>query len=161
MALAKTGYQVSATLEDLGSNRSTMQFFVNSAEALADVVTAAGTLMTSLAAVTDAAIVAYRVSEVYEDAVATPAGEIEEQALLVVNTDDGKKALMRIPAPNVGIFTAASGPNYNVVDINDAALLTYIGEFQTGAGVEFLVSDGQTVTSLVSGKRIHRGSTHG
>lgn len=161
MALTKTGYQVSATLEDLGSNRSTMQFFVDSGEAIADVISAASGLMSALAAVTDAAIVSYRVSEVYEDSAVSPAGEVEEQALLVVNTDDGKKALMRIPAPNVGIFAASSGPNYNVVDINDATLLAYIAEFEAGAGVEFLISDGQTVASLVSGKRIHRGSTHG
>lgn len=161
MALTKTGYSVTATLEDLGANRSTMQFSVDSAELLADVVTAAGTLMTGLAAVTDAAIVSYRVSEVYEDPAATPAGEIENQALLVVNTADGKKALMRIPAPVDGIFAAASGPNYNVVDVNDADLLTYLGNFEAGAGVEFTISDGTTFTSLISGKRIHRGSTHG
>lgn len=161
MALAKTGYSVTATLQDLGSNRSTMQFFVDPGEALADVVSAAAGLMSALDAVTDAAIVGYRVSEVYEDSAATPAGEIEEQALLVVSTNDGQKALMRIPAPNVGIFAAASGPNYNVVDINDATLQLYIDEFQAGAGVEFLVSDGQTVNQLISGKRIHRGSTHG
>lgn len=161
MALAKTGYNVSATLEDTGANRSTMQFFAAPGEALADVVTAAGVLVGRLAAITDAGIVSYRVTEVYEDAAATPGGEIENQALLVVDTDDGKKALMRIPAPVAGIFAAASGPNYNVVDILDAALLTYIGSFEASAGVDFLVSDGQTVAALVSGKRIHRGSNKG
>lgn len=161
MALAMTGWRVTATLEDLGANRSTMQFFVDAAEVYADVAAAAAALVVSLAAVVDAAIVSYRVTEVFEDAVAVGGGEIENQALLVVNTDDGKKALMRIPSASPGIFAAASGPNYNIVDVNDADLLAYIAHFEAGVGVEFLVSDGQTVADLESGKRIHRGSTNG
>jgi hypothetical protein len=80
----------------------------------------------------------------------------EEAALSLDITPAGepnKLATISIPAPSDGVFLAATGPNKDVVDVNDADL----GAFITELVDHVLVSDGEEINSLVSGYRRARG----
>lgn len=162
MALVSTGWELIVTLADRGLNIVTKTYEMTAATAAA-AATDAAAILAALNAVTDANIKGYRLAEVFaEDAFATPnLGEVENQALLIFRLDSNpfKKASHYIPAPIDGIFVGAQGPTYNVLDNTDAAVLTYVGLFQSGG--EALISDGETVDVLEGGRRIHRQSSKG
>ncbi len=122
-------------------------------------------LVTAVDAITDSLITDTFIVVTEKESLALPAAEckITDLASFVVNLagGEGKKSTMQMPAPNIGIFVAATGPNKNVVDTTDAALNTYVDEFQTTGG-SFTISDGEFVddtTPLVAGKRISRKSS--
>lgn len=166
MALASVGFFLTVTLSDQGGNRSTLRYDLNSID-IATALTDAATVLAELDPITDAAIVAYSVGQKYEeDTSAFGLGEVENIASIVARIDSAeqKYATIKIPAPADGIFKAAAGPDYNVVDASDADLVAYLNLFAT-AGVATL-SDGETLDSPgtagnVVGKRIHRGSRKG
>ena len=168
MALVSTGFYANLVVVDAAGNKSTLRHKLLSAD-IATAVTDAATIVTALNGVTDGVIVSYTVGQGYEEDAAffAAAGvEIENVALITAKIDDAelKYANLKIPAPNVGIFLAATGPNANVVDAADAALQTYLTMFQTGEILS--ISDGETLESVgtagnVKGKRIHRGSRKG
>lgn len=167
MALASVGFFLSVTLSDQGGNRSTLRYELSSAT-MAEAVTDAATVLAELGPVTDAAIVGYSVGEKFEeDTSLFGTGEIENIASVVARIDSAeqKYATVKIPAAADGIFKAASGPDYNVVDAADADLVAYLNLWETTAGVATL-SDGETLedpgtAGNVVGKRIHRGSRRG
>jgi hypothetical protein len=130
-----------------------------------DAATDAATIMAELGPVTDAAIVGYALGEKFEeDTTFYGSGEIENLASISARVDanEQKFATVKIPAPADGIFIAASGPDYNVVDPADADLVAYLNLFTT----EATLSDGESLLSPgtagnVTGRRIHRGSRKG
>jgi hypothetical protein len=168
MALSSVGYKMNATLVDAGGNQGTLRYNLT-AGTIADALTEAATIITDLNAITDCVVLEYMVGEKFEeDTTFYAAGgvELENVALVVARIDDAevKWVNIRIPGPNVGIFKATSGPDYNVVDPADTALVTYLNHFATGN--EATLSDGETLLSPgtagnVHGKRIHRGSRKG
>lgn len=148
MALVSQGWELVVTLMDSGLNRSTKTFELNNPADATAAAAAASTLLTRLNAVTDAEIVGYRLAEVFaEDAVSTPGAsvQLEAQALITVGLASSplKTASIVIPAPNAGIFQAATGAGQNIVDLTDSALVTYLNSFATGGLA--LVSDGEEV----------------
>ena len=166
MALNSVGWYLHVTLADQGGNKSTVRYdltAVDAATAAAD----AATIMAELAPVTDAAIVGYALGEKFEeDAAFYGTGEIENLATISARIDanEQKFATIKIPAPAAGIFKAASGADYNVVDVADADLVAYLNLFATGEQV--LLSDGEALLSPgtagnVTGRRTHRGSSKG
>lgn len=167
MALVSQGFSLSVTLSDQGGNKSTLKYDLVAAD-FATAVTAAATVIAALDAVTDAAIVAYSLAERFEeDTSAFGLGEVENVASIVARIDaaEQKYATIRIPAPVDGIFQAASGPLYNVVDPADVALVAYLDIWDSTGGVANL-SDGEKLVDPgtagnVTGKRIHRGSRRG
>jgi len=168
MGLVTKGYFANMTVVDSGGNKATLRYALASAT-IADALTDAATLISTLNAVTDGVIVSYTVGEAYEeDSVffAAAGVHVENVALISAKIDDPeiKYASLRIPAPADGIFLAASGPNYNRVDPADAGLVAYLNNFAT-AGIA-TISDGEVLESPgtagnVTGKRIHRGSRMG
>jgi len=164
MALVSVGFQATVTLVDTGGNESNKQYEVRGAT-FADAATNVLALLTDIALVSDAIVKGYRVSQVFaNDAFAYPAdAEIENQALIIVRlaTNPTKTASVLIPAPKDTLFVGASGPTYNVVDMADANVLGYIGNF-LAAGTCF-ISDGEdmAVDGGISGHRIHRQSNRG
>ncbi len=121
-------------------------------------------LVTAVNAVTDALLVAsFIVVKELEDTLTLPATDchVNEMASIVVALEagEGKKATFQIPAPEDGIFTGASGPNYDIVDVEDATLNTLLDMFQTTGG-SFTISDGETMADDTypgkSGRRIFR-----
>lgn len=163
MALVADGFEVTVSLMDNGGDitRKTYQLTTTIP---ADAIIDAGALVADLIAVTDATVLSFTVGQRYvEDAFAFPASGVENQnqALLVFQLADNptKKATHSIPAPSPGIFVAASGPNAEVVDLADAAVIAYAANFLPG-GIATL-SDGESADALISGRRIHRQSRRG
>lgn len=169
MALASLGYFANITLVDSGGNKSTMRYDLSSVDLTTAAVDAA-TLASRLGAITDAVVLSYSVGEKFEEDTtfyAAAGVHVEDVALLSCKIDDPeiKYVSLRVPAPVVGIFQQATGPNSNLVDPTDADLQTYLGSFATTGGIA-TVSDGETledpsVSGNVTGKRIHRGSRKG
>lgn len=144
------------------SGKSTMLRFEQSAPADdAAARASAAAMATDLAAVTNCNIESYYTyQEFLEDAFSLPASaELENEALLQLTIEDAptKTATVRIPAPVDGIFTAATGPNYDVVDITDADLIAFAANFVTED--LFYVSDGEQAETLVGGHRRHKKSS--
>ena len=73
----------------------------------------------------------------------------------VVLTGGQKKAILSIPAPAQGLFTAVDGPNNNVVDVENQNLLDLIAIFgAVGPGNGALISDGETIDVPLKGRRV-------
>ncbi len=161
------------TLRDEAKNQTTKTFVVptsvwNPASALwADLVTIRDGLITALNAITDGLIwkASIMIGQSEDTSDKGAAGsEVENLASLVcVLATLGKTAVVQIPAPVIGVFMGTDGKPKNVVDPNDADLLTFIAEFQTTGG-NFVLSDGEFINDtdpIDSGKRIHRKSRKG
>lgn len=143
------------------SGKSTMLRFEQSAPADdAAARASAAALATDLAAITNSKISKYySYQEFIEDAFSLPAAaENQNQALLILSIDGAptKSAKIRVPAAVDGIYAAATGPNYDVVDVNDAALTAFVANFTTEA--LFYVSDGEQADDILSGHRRHLGA---
>lgn len=164
MALVAAGFEFSVVLVDSGGNKAARVFDLTSAdmtEALAD----AAAIVPLLEAVTNAVIQSYRVTQRFaEDAFAYPIGgvNVEELALIVAQVDGqpNKTANFSIPAPVDSIFVQVTGPQRNVVDTADPALIAYASIWNPGSRAT--ISDGESIElPLLSGKRIHRASRRG
>lgn len=162
---------VRLTLTDFGGKTSVKDFVVpttvwNPASDLFTAIAAIrDNLVTAVDAVTDALITDTFIVITEKESLALPAAECQifDIGSLVVNLagGEGKKGILKIPCPTDTIFVAASGPNWNVMDTTDAALIAYVDEFQTTGG-SFTISDGEFVddtTPMVAGKRISRKSS--
>lgn len=166
MALVTRGFELNLVLSDNGGNKSRMQFALNSIT-FAGATTDTADVIAAVDSVTDAAIITYTLAEVFgEDTVLYGSGEVENVASISARIDANypKYATVRIPAANIGVFQAATGPLANIVDPADSAVVTFL-ELYTTAGVA-LISDGEVLISPstagnVVGKRIHRASRKG
>ncbi len=175
MALADAAKAVviSLILRDLGDNQATKEFVVPTsvwapATGLwADLKTIRDNLVTAYDAITDCliyrAIVSIRQTEDTEVHGAA-LSEVENLASIVCNLSTaGKQTVIQVPAPNVGIMSGVNGKQFNIVDIADAALITFIDEYQL-TGANFSLADGEFLDDTVpmdAGKRTHRGSRKG
>jgi len=168
MSIVSAGFYLNVTVSDSEGSNSTLRYDLRAAN-FADSLTAASAILSALDAVTDAVIKGYTVGEQYaENALTLPANvEVEKRATISAIVDGSlptKYVNVVIPAPNQGIFIAATGSGARVVDVNDAAIITYLQLFESG-GYAF-ISDGEdiadpTVTSNWSGRKTHRGSRKG
>lgn len=163
MALVATGFELVVSLADTGDNRTNRTYDLVEA-AYADAAADAAALVAALAAISDATVVGYSLNQKFtENAFALPANaEIENQAFFAgkITGDPTDSAILSVPAPAPGIFTAASGPGYNIVDMGSASVIAWIGLF--GAAGSAQLSDGETWdTTTVSGKRRHVKSFRG
>lgn len=158
MALVQVGFRVRVSLMD-GGGQTTTRSYETDAALYADAVTAAAALVDALDDITDATITGYGIETVFaEDALSGfPAVTVqnENQALLVYQMEGLPlhRATQSIPAPTIGIFSGATGPNSNIIDTADAALVTWRQLFQNGNG--FYMSDGEYAEILESGHRRH------
>jgi len=165
MAIVSRGWKFTVKLVDNGSNTAQRVYDLVAASAAA-AATAATAIMAALNAVTDAVITGYTLGEVFQDDAdpTLPASgvQVEDQALLILGLTGytTKTATISIPAPNPGIFVATSGPQANVVDPADAAVLTYVGLFAPTTGVA-TVSDGEEADGMRAGHRRHIASNSG
>lgn len=151
----------SFTLIGSNSQKTTLNFQgveISDADLPTELNLAAGvleTLRNELNDVTDANVDAYSFSvdgtqavggvpanaDVYEEAVLTlditPAGEAT------------KLASSRVPAPSLAIFQGTSGPTRDIVDTGDADISAWVAALAANV----LISDGESINSLVSGTR--------
>jgi hypothetical protein len=164
MALTSIGYGATVTLQDKGANKSVLRYKFNDSvvdfEAAQSAMTA---LLVALANVTDAAIMGYGISEIFEDAAAGYTGEVSTQAVISVRlvATPVKYGTIKIPAPKDTLFVEAEGPLYNDVDPSDSVLVAYLSLFE--AGGTLTTSDGESIMDAgtpinIKGQRIHRAS---
>jgi len=119
------------------------------------------TLLAALNAMTSGVIASYRTGLVtVEDTLVLPASgvENENQAFFSAKIvgDPTDSATQSIPAADPAIFVNTTGPGANVVDVNDGAVLTWIGLFDQAGPGPWTVSDGEYWQSAtVAGKRRH------
>jgi len=155
-------FYLGVTLVDNGNNQTTKTYDLQGAD-LTEATANAGTILTALAAVTDATIKGYVIGQRFtNDAFTFPASgvHIEDLALisLGITNDPTKAATITIPAPKSTLFSATSGEGANNF-LNSGAGQTYWQLFD--ATGEAYLSDGETAEVFFSGKRIHRGSRRG
>lgn len=162
MAKVFVGWKVSINFLDQGQQQVTKSYDLRNgaADLVADVETAASNLIGDIEAVTTAEITGFSLSKVFaEDAVAVPTtAQNENTAQLSVNIDGNplKRAIITIPAPDEAIFVATSGPNNNIVNATNAAVVDLVDNFRTGGTVT--ISDGEDADLLIGGVRVHRRS---
>ncbi len=161
MALVTKGYYCRITLVDNGNNRTIKTYDLRATD-MAAATTAVTALRAALLGVTDSVISAYNIAErFYENALAFPASGIENEnkASISVIVTDSESANLKIPAPKPAIFTGTSGGAGNIVDVTNAALITYTDVFRSAG--ECYISDGDDLLLVSSGKRISAKSSNG
>lgn len=168
MSVQFRGCVVSVALRDEADNVAVKRFTLAQTDDTtpSTALTDAATLIGHLEALTDAAVSSYNVTFDYLETSPAPSAdsEVENRALLALDLDyavgQQAKATMEIPAPGIGLFVSATGPNKNVIDTSVAALLTFVADFAATTGIAW-IADKQTIDSLVSGKRVHKASRKG
>lgn len=148
-------WEFTVTLLDSAQNTTSIRFKLGevtgadfAAEATAALATASA-ITTALNAITDANIMASRLSTINETTIngAIPGGDVDitDEALVLVHTNDtnypDELARLRVPAPVAGLFVNSN--REEGVDVADADLQTYVALF--GSSVE--ISDGEHVNT--------------
>lgn len=157
MAVVSDGFFISITVMDNGGQETTRQYKLQGATQ-EDAETDAPLVLAAFLALTDAVLVRWHFFEDrINDALAYPASGVQnqDQALLdfIITDNPTKHATNSIPAAKPGIFVATTGPNADVVDLADAAVVTWAGYFAPAS--KLYISDGETADMLFKGKRRH------
>lgn len=168
MAIVDDGFDLYISLVDAGGDVSTVSYALTAATH-ADALTAAGTILTRLEAVTKAVVKGYSIVNRYvENDLTLPIADVqvENRAKVVSRIADSplKTAVFYIPAPEDAIFLGGPGsPAYNIVDTLDAALLLYSSIWIETADDLATISDGEYLETagLLRGERTHRRASHG
>ena len=165
MALVTSGFELSISLADNGANVTTLSWEANTAVVtdFATAQAARASLITDLKAITGSLIVGTRLTEVqYEDSIAYPAAGVENEnkasiTYLIDGTND--KGNLKIPAPIQGIFVNPTGPSANIVNVQATEVINYTDNFRVTGG--WFVSDGQSLITVLKGKRISAKNNNG
>jgi hypothetical protein len=180
MSLVLQPNTIFVELMDSGKNKSRMQFKTNGYNILNTELLAVA-VHDAVAAITDAKIMGYGFTAAFKETDETGQSlvkcNVEERATLVCALvqstppapGQSKYGTIHIPAPKDGIFKGALGSEeYNVVDVADTDLQTFLDLFSVGLGImpACTVSDYQCIEDPgtpgnVTGKRQHRGNRKG
>ena len=163
MALLPGGFDLRITLVDNGGNASTLSFDLRAVDH-ATAVTDTAAIIPIVAAATNSVISRYTISQKWEeDSFAYPVAGVENEdkaSITVLLAGAGaKKANIKIPAPKIGMFVAATGPGANQVNVADPIVTNYVGMFL--AAGQCYISDGETADSAISGKRVSAKNNRG
>lgn len=171
MALVTEGFEVTVTVADNGNNRGTYTYVCDPTNVpdFATAQTARTSIVTALDTLTQCIIVGTSLKEVqYEDTIVYPASlvELENKASITYQIlGQNKKGNLKIPAPIPALFNGTAGSAANQVDVTNAALTTYVGNFFS-AGY-FTISDGEKIAQdpnsngVIVGKRISAKNNNG
>lgn len=167
MAFEAANFGMSVTFIDSGSNTATREYMMDDTVlTYANAEAAAALMLPAVQALSDAPIASYRVFQAYnEGALVLPlAVQIENTMSLTYQLvlAGNKKANINVPAPQIDQFIASTGPQSNIVNTNETGnptLATFTNMFE-GAG-KFTLSDGEKVSRILNGKRVHRKSSRG
>lgn len=137
-------YDAYVGLRDAYNRRSTKRFQISVIDH-PTAVTAMADFCADLAAATEAEILEHSVAlkTTYSDT-ADAGANLDEGITLSAELTSGKRAVIKVPAP-VKTPVNADG----TVDITNAIITDLAANFTSGV---FLVSDGETVSSILSGK---------
>jgi hypothetical protein len=165
MAFAAGRFGLIVSYMDNGANVVTREYIMDETIAdYADAVTAAGAILTDIIAFTDAALPQYRVFQSFEEqALVIPASGIQVEntasMTMLLVAAGSKKGNVNMPAPKAGVFVSASGPQANDVNTTAAVVTNLVDNF-IAAG-KFTISDGEKVSRILDGKRVHKKSSKG
>jgi len=164
MALVTDGWWLTVEFIDNGANRTTRTIQMRAAD-YATATTDAATIIAALEQASDAVLTSYAVRERFvEDNLLLPGVgvQIENIALMQMEITGNplKTATFAVPAPNPAVFVSTSGANANVIDTASATITPTYNLFENTGGVAY-ISDGETATDFLGGKRIHRKSRRG
>lgn len=163
MALVGGSWFLVVNLTDSGNNTFSKRYQLQAIDA-ATAATSAAAVISALDAITECPIVSYHYyQEFVENLLVLPANvEGENKALFTFRIDGApnKSASDTIPGPIIGIFVSPTGAGRNVVDTSDPLVADYRDLFLAGTGSAF-ISDGEVVSEIKSGKRIHVKSNRG
>jgi len=168
MAFTDAAFGMTVTFIDSGANTGSREYMMDEANVttFAEAQAAAVAAIPTIQALSDAPIASYRVFQTYnEGALVLPATvQIENQMSLTYQLAlaGNKKANLNVPSPKITMFVASTGPQSNVVNTNETTntlLAAFTDLFETAG--DFTLSDGEKTTRILSGKRVHRGSSRG
>ena len=165
MTLVGGGFGMTVSFLDNGMNQVTREYMMDpDIVTYEDAAAAAVPLIPKVVAVTDASIPQYRVFQVFsENALVIPASgvQVENQASItaLLTTPGNEQANINIPAPKPAMFVALSGKQANIVNTTWPALVTFTDSFLIAGS--FTISDGEEISRLVDGKRVHKRSNKG
>lgn len=171
MSLVTEGFEITVTVADNGNNRGTLTFVCDPATVpdFATAQTARTSIVSALDTITQAVIVGTTLKEVqYEDTIVYPASlvELENKASITFQIlGQNNTGNLKIPAPIPTLFNGTAGKAANQVDVTNAALTTYVGNFFT-AGY-FTIARGQKIAQnpntngVIVGKRISAKNNNG
>ena len=151
MALVSQGFFLAITLEDNQGDKSTVQYGMQAAD-YATAIIAANGAVSDIQDMTKSSVQSYAVSERFiDDAFVFPvSGNNSEKLSMTIDlATPGKRANSRIPAPEDAIFVDTSGPNANVLDTTNAAVI----QWQSVLVNSLTISDGEIPLSILSGRR--------
>jgi hypothetical protein len=139
-----TVYNVSVKLRDAYQRVSTRRFGVDATDH-PTAVSDANLMLTDLAALTMAEIIEFTVGlkTAYSDS-ADSGANIDAGITLSMELSDGGKAPLRVPAPVAAALNADG-----TVDLTASVVTDFVDNWLSG---DFLISDGETATALLSGK---------
>lgn len=137
-------YDVSVKMRDAYGRQTTKRFQTNETDH-ATAVTAVSGFCADLAALSEAEILEYSVAlkTAYTDSPAAGAN-LDEGITISVELDSGKRAVVKVPAP---VKSPINGDG--TLDITDTLVSDFTDNWLVG---NFLLSDGETVAQVLSGK---------
>lgn len=167
MALVAAGWELIVNWVDRAGNpaRNTISLVATDDAGDADAVFGSVSgILTALNAGSDCVIAGYTVAKRYvENALALPAtaeAEMKAHISAKIDGDPTDSAVFDLPGPADAMFVDTTGPNANVVNVDEDPALSIIAIFQAG-GTAF-ISDGEHWDpDTAKGKRIHKKSTRG
>lgn len=137
-------FDVSVKMEDDYGRTTTRRFEVEEAD-IATALTSAASFITDLEAISKLAVIKYSVAQETPVVDSAISGANKDAGItLSVRKEDGDKAIIRVPDPVSGVVLGDGS-----VDLTDTNVTDFIANWLTG---NFRVSDGETVSALLSGK---------
>lgn len=161
MAMIPKGFYLRISLKDNGGNTTIKTYKLRSAD-FTIATTDSATIRAALIAITDSVVSAYNIAQrFYEGTFVFPAAGVENEnkASITAINNLAEAVNLQVPAPKIGIFTGPTGGAANIVDVENADLITYTDVFKSGA--EAYVSGTDDLVALSSGKRISAKSNFG
>jgi len=159
MANTAHGWFVSMTLKD-GGQKTSVVTLETSAVTAADAATASAATVAAYQALTNSIVMGFHVLQKYSvdgaDATAATGGK-EIQAIITASVEGNplKNVSLGVSNPIDDIFLGIPGTDgYDIIDINNGLLDTYLELFKTAAGTTGLkVSDGERIQNATRGRR--------
>lgn len=163
MAMVAAPFELTITFADNSGQQVTRQYEV--AETVyATAFGLADDWVATFMAATDCALVSWSLNQkLVNDALTLPAIGVqnENQAIITgkIAGDPTESGFFTIPSPKVGVFVGTSGPDANKVDTGATIVSNVVGLFLEGGAL--LLSDGENLSTPVTGKRRHTKNSNG
>lgn len=167
MALVAAGWELIVNWVDRAGNNARNIISLVATDDAGDADAVFGSVSGILAALnagSDCVVSSYLVQKRFvENALTLPAAaeaEMKAHISAKIDGDPTDSAVFDLPGPSDAMFIDTTGPNANVVNVDEDPALSIIAIFQTG-GSGF-ISDGEHWdVDTAKGKRIHKKSTRG